>query len=252
MPDSNQSDTVAVLLVGGMGTRLRSVVPDTPKPLAAVGSKSFLELLIRQLHDQHIRRVVMCTGYRAEQIESHFEDGRRYGVYIHYSRELQPQGTGGAIKLAEAHLQAMARFIVMNGDSFMEMNFANLLKFHEDKKAILSMAVRRVPNAGRYGTVELDVDQRVIAFREKTGLEMAGIVNAGVYVFNCEVLQMISHSPCSLEKDILPKLLDRGVYALEQHGEFIDIGTPEDYARAQQMHARLYEAASLKATEVRS
>jgi D-glycero-alpha-D-manno-heptose 1-phosphate guanylyltransferase len=250
MPINNQSDTVAVLLVGGMGTRLRSVVPNAPKPLAAIGSKSFLELLIRQLHDQDIRQIVMCTGYRAEQIEDHFKDGRDYAVSIGYSRELQPQGTGGAIKLAEVYLQAVPRFIVMNGDSFMEINFADLLNFHESKRAILSMAVRRVPNAGRYGTVELDANQRVTAFREKTGLDQTGIVNAGVYVFNHEVLQVIPQGPSSLEKDVLPKLLDHGVYALEQHGEFIDIGTPEDYARAQQIHDRLYEAASLKSTEV--
>ena len=246
MAVNKQIDTMAVLLVGGMGTRLRSVVPDAPKPLASVGNKAFLELLVRQLRDQDIRQIVMCTGYRAEQIEGYFRDGRHYGVSIRYSRELEPQGTGGAIKLTETFLQAEAQFIVMNGDSFMQVNFAELLEFHDDRRAILSMAVRRVLDAGRYGTVELDANHRVIAFSEKTGLNQAGIVNAGVYVFSREVLQMIPQGPCSLEKDILPKLLDRGVYALEQRGEFIDIGTPEDYARAQQIHDRLNEAASVK------
>jgi NDP-sugar pyrophosphorylase family protein len=167
-------------------------------------------------------------------------------VSIRYSKELQPLGTAGAVKLAESLLQNVNEFLVMNGDSFMEIDFQELLQFHRKNSAPVTMAVRQVDNASRYGTVKLDSAGRVTGFLEKTGVESPGVVNAGVYVFGREVLSHIPTGPCSLEKDVFPKLLDRGVYALEQHGIFIDIGTPEDYVRAKQIYDRLYEAASLK------
>jgi D-glycero-alpha-D-manno-heptose 1-phosphate guanylyltransferase len=235
-----------VLLVGGLGTRLRSVVPNTPKPLAVVGDGTFLELLVRQLRDQGMRRLVMCTGHLAKQIEEQFGDGRDWDVAIQYSRELQPLGTAGAVKLAQSLLQDAQEFLIMNGDSFMELDFRELLRFHHEHTALISMAVRRVESAARYGTVQLDAEHRVVGFREKDGADSPGTVNAGVYVFDREVLQHIPQGPCSLEKDVFPKLLERGVYALEQDGMFIDIGTPEDYARAQQFYDRLCAAASLK------
>jgi NDP-sugar pyrophosphorylase family protein len=235
----------AVLLVGGLGTRLRSVVPNAPKPLATIGDKSFLDLLVQQLRYQGVRRLVMCTGYLADQIENRFGDGGQLGIAIEYSKELQPLGTAGAVKLAESLLASASESIVMNGDSFMEVDLNGLLQFHREVKAMVTMAVRRVENAGRYGTVRMQ-GNRVAGFLEKTGNEAPGVVNAGVYIFSREVLSKIPAGPCSLEKDIFPKLLDCGVYALEQQGVFIDIGTPEDYARAQEICDRLYEAASLK------
>ena len=242
----DKQNILALLLVGGLGTRLRSVVPNAPKPLATVGDKTFLELLVRQLCSQGIHRLVMCTGYLAEQIESQFGDGGDWDVSIAYSRELQPLGTAGAVKLAEPHLKGAAEFVVMNGDSFMEVDLDQLLQFHRKRKAIVSMAVRRVENSGRYGTVCVEPGGKVTGFIEKTGSESPGIVNAGVYLFDREVLQSIPQGPCSLEKDIFPRLLSRGVYALEQEGVFIDIGTPEDYTRAQEICHRLYHAASIK------
>ncbi len=235
----------AVLLVGGMGTRLRSVVPNAPKPLAAVGGKSFLELLVRQLRHQGVRRIVMCTGYLADQIQQQFGDGCRWDVSIEYSREVLPLGTAGAVKLAQRFLHTDSQFIVMNGDSFMEVDFHQLLQFHHERNAIVSMAVRRVENTARYGTVQIETDQRVKGFMEKNGNEVPGVVNAGVYIFNAQVLEQIPEGPSSLEKDVFPKLLGKSVYALEQKGLFIDIGTPEDYERAQKICDRLYEAASL-------
>src|SRR5271163_161643 len=122
----------AVLLVGGMGTRLRSVVPSTPKPLAAVGVKPFLELLVAQLRNQGIRRLIMCSGHLADQIENKFGDGSAWDVAITYSREQQPLGTGGAIKLAQGHLIEDATFLVMNGDSFLEIDFGRLIRAHSE------------------------------------------------------------------------------------------------------------------------
>lgn len=240
---SAMKEIPAVLLVGGMGTRLRSVLPSTPKPLALVGDKSFLELLIRQLRHQGVRRLVMCTGYLADQIENEFGDGQAWDLDIKYSREPHPLGTGGAIKLAQRHLGGDSDFLVMNGDSFLELDFQQLIRFHGTHDGQVSVAVLKVKNTSRYGTVLVDESSRVTGFLEKTGGDRPGLINAGVYVFNRSVFEHIEDRPASLEKDIFPRLLDHGIYALEQGGMFIDIGTPEDHARAQELCDRLYEAA---------
>lgn len=235
-------DAKAVLLVGGMGTRLRSVLPDMPKPLASFGGKPFLDLLVRQLRYQGIRQMVMCTGHLADQIENEFDDGRAWDVVIEYSREPHALGTAGAVKLAERYLQDVPEFLVVNGDSFLEVNFHQLIRFHHEHGGLVSMAVSEVKNAARYGTVQMRADGWVTGFAEKTGSESAGLINAGVYVFSRAVLEHIPDAPASLERDVFPRLLDQGVYALEQHGIFIDIGTPEDYAHAQRLCTRLNEA----------
>jgi NDP-sugar pyrophosphorylase family protein len=236
-------DITAVLLVGGMGSRLRSVVPATPKPLASLGDRSFLELLVRQLRCQGIRRLLMCTGYLADQIENTFGDGRAWDVAIEYSREQQPLGTAGALKLAQTHLQKADEFLVMNGDSFLETDFNQLVQFHRERDGLASMAAVAVADTGRYGTVRVDSDGRVVGFSEKTAARGPGLVNAGIYVFNRAIFGYIPEGPASLEKDVFPLVLDRGIYALEQRGMFIDIGTPEDYARAQVLCDRLCHAA---------
>jgi len=236
-------DTPTLLLVGGLGTRLRSAVPSVPKPLASVGKKSFLELLIRQLKHQGIRRVIMCTGYLADQVENEFGDGRALDLEISYSKEMEPLGTAGAVKLAQSHLGDASGFLVMNGDSFLEIDLRHFIQFHRARGALVSMAVVRVEDSSRYGTVQVDSDQKVIGFLEKTGSDGPGLVNGGVYVFDPSVLQYIPEGRSSLETDVFPCLLDRGVYALEHRGMFIDIGTPEDYAKAQQLCDRLYHAA---------
>ncbi len=232
-------DIKAVVLVGGLGTRLRSVVPSAPKAMASIGETPFLEFLVRQLHSQGIRRMVMCTGYLADQIESKFGDGRSWDVSIEYSKEETPLGTAGAVKLAGHYLQGVPEFMVLNGDSFLEFNLTSLIGFHrKHRSAVATMAVLRVENASRYGTVDTDTDDRVIEFAEKTGRDVPGIINGGIYVFNHSVLREIQEGPASLERDVFPRLLDQGVYAQQQHGMFIDIGTPTDYARAQQLLRR--------------
>lgn len=229
-------DIKAVMLVGGLGTRLRSVVPSTPKVLASIGEKSFLELLVRQLRSQGIRHLVMCTGYLADQIESRFGDGRIWDVSIEYSKEEMPLGTAGAVKLAQRYLQDASEFLVLNGDSFLEVDFPSLIAFHRERNdAIATMAVTRVENASRYGTVHVDACGRVTGFAEKTGSEAPGLVNGGIYILSRSVMQHIPDGPASLERDVFPQLLEQGVYAQEQHGTFIDIGTPADYARAQEL-----------------
>lgn len=236
-------DITAVLLVGGLGTRLRSVLPSTPKPMASIGNRPFLELLVRQLNSQGVRRLVMCTGYRAQDIERELGNGHSWNVTITYSREPQPLGTAGAIKFAEPLLAGTSDFLVMNGDSFAEVDLRHLVDFHRMSGGVAAMAVMRVKNEMRYGTVQVGADRRVSGFLEKTVADPNGLINAGVYVFNRRILDCIPREPSSLERDIFPRLLASGVFALEQKGVFIDIGTPEDYARAQELCDRLYAAA---------
>jgi NDP-sugar pyrophosphorylase family protein len=233
----------ALLLVGGMGTRLRPVLSSKPKSLAPIGDISFLELLALQLRSQGIHRLVMCTGFQAEQIEEEFGDGSKWNVTIEYSKELEPLGTAGAIKHAARFVSEASDFMVLNGDSFLEVDFCELIRFHRRRGACASIAVRRVGDAARYGTVHVDEQGRVVRFSEKMAIPEPGLINGGVYVFNRKVLRLIPDGPASLEKDVLPVLVEHGTFALEQNGLFIDIGTPEDYARAQSLCRQLSEAA---------
>ena len=238
-----QENIPAILLVGGKGTRLQAVLSSKPKPLALIGNIPFLELLVMQLRSQGVSRMIMSTGHLADQIEETFGDGRRWDAEIRYSKESQPLGTAGAVKFAERHLEQSSDFLVFNGDSFTELDILQFIRFHRQHGGLVSMVVRRVPDAARYGTVQLDGLNRITGFSEKTGNTSPGIINAGVYMFKRPVLECILQGPSSLERDLFPKLLTHGMYALEQDGLFIDIGTPEDYARAQELCQKLYQAA---------
>jgi NDP-sugar pyrophosphorylase family protein len=241
--DMAEANIPAILLAGGKGTRLQAVLASKPKPLALVGNIPFLELLVMQLRSQGIRRMIMSTGHFADQIEETFGDGRRWNADIRYSRESQPLGTAGAVKFAERHLEQSSDFLVINGDSFMEMDLREFVRFHHQHRGLVSMAVRAVTDAARYGTVHVDGFNRISGFSEKTGNTSPGIINAGVYMFRRPVLECIPQGPSSLEKDVFPRLLMQGIYASEQDGLFIDIGTPEDYTRAQGLCQELYQAA---------
>jgi D-glycero-alpha-D-manno-heptose 1-phosphate guanylyltransferase len=245
MNDFNEN-TKAVLLVGGLGTRLQSVLPSTPKPLASIGDRPFLELLVRQLRYQGIRHLVLCTGYLAHEIENELGDGSKWDATIEYSKEPHPMGTAGAVKFAEPLLREDSDFLVMNGDSFMEIDFRQLIRFHRKSRGIATMAVVRMKNERRYGNVQVTGEGRVNGFTEKREGDSSGFVNAGIYVFDRRIFEHIPEGPSSLERDVFPKLLDHGVYVAEQHGVFIDIGTPEDYARAQELCEKLNAAAYRK------
>jgi D-glycero-alpha-D-manno-heptose 1-phosphate guanylyltransferase len=241
--------TPAILLVGGLGTRLRSVLPTTPKPLAKIGDAPFLELLILQLRAQGFRHLIMSTGHLAEQIHEELGNGSKWDIRIEFSQETTPLGTAGAVKLAEGYLGDASDFLVMNGDSFLEMNLRELVQVRREHDGIASMAVREVPDAARYGTVRTNSSHQVIAFEEKTGRQAPGTINGGVYAFSRTILERIPQGRSNFEQDVFPKVLDEGIYAIEQHGMFIDIGTPEDYARAQTIYSSLRQAVHSGASE---
>lgn len=226
------SNLRAFVLCGGLGTRLRSVLSDRPKSMAPVGGVPFLEVLLKNLKAQGIDQVILGTGYLAEQIEDYFGDGGELGLTLRYSREKEPLGTGGALKLAGKLLSDPV--VVLNGDSYVEWDFAAALRLFKEKEARLVMVLQPVPDVGRYGSVTIDAEGRVIDFVEKGAGTGAGLINAGIYLLRKEIMDELPDGQAvSLERDVFPGLLARGVYGLVADGLFIDIGIPADLERAQ-------------------
>jgi NDP-sugar pyrophosphorylase family protein len=225
----------ALILCGGLGTRLREAVADRPKSMAPIKGKPFLEILIRGLKRRGVDDFVLATGHLGEQIEAHFGDGACWDARIRYSREAAPLGTGGAVKLAEPLLKD--RFLVLNGDTMVEFDPQSLEKKLEATGAPLVLALRHVEDPERYGAVDTDADGRVRAFVEK-GVKTGNHINAGVYLVRKEALSLLAAGRAvSLEKEWMPRLIAQGIYGVEVKGLFIDIGIPEDYRRAQDLLA---------------
>ena len=228
----------AVLLVGGLGTRLRSAVSDRPKPLAEIAGRPFMEYLLRQVRASGIRDVVLCVGHGAELVQRAFGDGHDLGLRIRYSIEGELMGTAGALKQAEPLLGA-SRFVVMNGDSFFDIELADVYAFHGSHSGVASMALAPAPSGTRFGRVTVAANGRVESFQEKSGDEGgregsdAGkdlVVNAGIYVFEREVFDLMpAGTRLSLELDVFPRLIGLGLYARQFDRFFIDIGLPGTY-----------------------
>lgn len=225
-----------LILAGGLGTRLRTVVADRPKPLAEVHGKPFLEYQIEGLGDQGFTEIVLCVGHLAEQVQTYFGDGQRWGVQIAYAVERELLGTAGAIRNAARFITEA--FLVCNGDSYLEADLKALVAFHQqhrhsNPRTLGSIAMVRVDNAAAYGTLELDNAGRILSFREKCTAG-AGWINGGVYVLEPDILVLIPPGrPVSLEHETFPQALTGGwhLYGYPVPGFFVDIGTPEGYER---------------------
>lgn len=225
----------AIVLVGGFGTRLRSEVPDLPKPLAPVAGRPFLAYVLDNLAAGDIRRVILATGYLGELVEQAI--GRRWrGMEVVYSREPEPLGTGGALALAARRLHGNAVHL-SNGDTFLRYSPQQLQQRAEQEQVALAVALARVDDVGRYGAVEL-AGGRVAAFSEKGG-QGAGFINAGSYFLGSAALASLPEtSAFSFETDVLlPRAASEGLAACVDTADFIDIGVPEDYRRAQLIFA---------------
>ncbi len=219
-------------LAGGLGTRLRSVLADVPKPMAPVRGRPFLEYVIAHLARYGQTDIVLSTGHLGEQIRDHFGDGSGHGVNVVYSHEDRPLGTGGAIKLAEPHLGGDDdSFMVMNGDSFLAADLSALIDHHRQRGALATLSVISTDDPSRYGGVELATDGSIVRFVEK-GEPTAGpgLINAGIYLFRRELLAEIPAGVgVSLEREVFPTLIGRGFCGLQQDAFFIDIGVPATY-----------------------
>lgn len=228
-------EITALILAGGAGTRLRSVVSDVPKPLAPVCGRPFLEYVLFQLRANGVGRAIICSGYRSGAISDHFGDGRRWGIELRYSVEAEeaPLGTAGALARA-APLAEGERLLALNGDSLFDIAIADLVEDHVRNGAALTLALATASAAGRYGSVATDADGWVTAFAEKPDAGGAPLVNGGVYVVERGVLDAVARDRAvSLERELLPALVGRSLRGRAFEGFFIDIGVPDDYRRAQ-------------------
>jgi len=225
-------NTDVVLLCGGLGTRLQSIVSDRPKPMAMVNKRPFLEILLDQFSDQGFKRFILCTGHLSMVVRSHFKGSYR-DLDIVISEEPAALGTAGAVKNAASYIQSDP-FIAANGDSYCEVDLKGFLEFHLQKSANMSMVVASTDNACDYGTVELGNDQQILSFKEKHKTVQNGLISAGIYIFNRNILAQIPDKiKCSLENDIFPDLAGSRSYGFKAAAEVLDIGTPERFARAQ-------------------
>ncbi|SFM08939.1 sugar phosphate nucleotidyltransferase [Rugamonas rubra] len=224
----------AVVLCGGRGTRLAGLLPQLPKPLAPVLGRPFLDYVLEQLRASGaVGRVVLATGHLAEAVERHYGAAYR-GLPLRYSREREALGTGGALLLAMRETAPGAPFLLLNGDSFVDVDLAALRALHRRASSGLTLALAEVDDAARYGTVRV-ARQRVLAFVEKSGLARPGVINAGVYLVEPAALAPWAGAapPLSLETQIMPALVAAGrVHALHGARRFIDIGVPDSYAGA--------------------
>lgn len=230
-----------VILVGGLGTRLGDRTRLTPKPLLEVAGKPFLDHLIGNLARFGFERVLLLGGYRGEVLRDYCaaaatEDGRssRFGVALSCLIEGEPAGTGGALVQAGGALDE--RFLLLNGDSFFDINYLDLAAPLGDG-TLARVALRRVEDAARYGAVRLE-GERIRAFAERPEQGGEGLINGGIYWMDRRILDHIPAGPCSLERDVLPGLAERGELAGRCYdGAFIDIGIPQDLARADALAA---------------
>ncbi len=222
-----------IVLVGGFGTRLRAVVSDVPKPLAPVAGRPFLGWLLDRYAETGMRRVILATGHGAGQVRE-FAGQRWNGMEIAYSHEDAPLGTGGALRQAVAMLAGDGVHLA-NGDTFLRYQPQTLQRVAESNGAHIGVALARVEDVARYGAVEV-VDGRVVGFHEKGG-RGAGLINAGSYYLDGQALAALpARESFSFEVEVLVPAAAAGhVTGCSDTSDFIDIGVPEDYRRAQSL-----------------
>ena len=226
--------TEAVILAGGFGTRLQSVVRDVPKPMAPINNLPFLNYMFDYLKFFGITHVVLSTGYLSEKISDYYKNEYK-GITISYTKEETPLGTGGGIRLAIEKCKTK-NVLVLNGDSFFDIDLNNYYNAHIEFNSDCSLALRRIENASRYGTITLGDNNTIKAFKEKDSVEKEGLINAGVYILDRELFLNNTQSGIafSIEKDFYEKrITELNIFGFEYEGYFIDIGIPEDYKKAQ-------------------
>lgn len=223
-----------VILAGGLGTRLRSVLPDRQKVLADVGGRPFLGKLIDFYAAAGTPRIVLALGYRSADVEQ-FIARYRGTLKLVISVEPQPRGTAGALRHALPSLQSDT-VLVANGDSFADVDLAALVRFHRARRSAITLALAHVAEVSRYGQVVFEENGMVSGFLEKPPAEdgqIAGYISAGIYLIDRKVISEIAvDRSVSLEREIFPQWMGRGMFALAGDVSFIDIGTPDSWAAA--------------------
>lgn len=225
----------ALFLAGGMGTRLRPITDDLPKPMVPMMIKPLLESNILKLKECGVDEVVLSTCYKSEVIEEHFGDGTKIGLKINYLREETPLGTGGAIKIAEDFFKET--FIIFNADILCDIDILEMMRFHKEKKATVTIATTKVSNPSEYGVIEYDKNLYAETFTEKPKPSevKSNLINAGIYIFEPNVLTEIPASKnVSIERETFPLLLEKGypIAVFQSDAYWIDIGNIGKYMQA--------------------
>jgi NDP-sugar pyrophosphorylase family protein len=229
------ADIDIAVLAGGLGTRLRGVLPETPKILASVLGKAFLEHLLDWLIRQGARRVILCLGYRAGDVLAYIEARSFAPLEIRTVVEPEPLGTGGAIARARLLLNSDP-VLVINGDTLVDADLNAFLAGHRTSRAEASILCTEVEDPGRYGRLEIDAHDRILRFVEKDTTAGPAWINGGYYLFSRAVLEAIATlSKGSLERDILQRMRPGTIHAFRTHGRFLDIGTPETLGLAREV-----------------
>ena len=224
---------VAIILAGGLGTRLRGTVPGLPKPMAPIRNRPFLEHQMDYWIKQGINRFILSVGYLKELIIEHF--GNTYkGIPIEYAIENEPLGTGGGLLLAEKGLTEP--FLVLNGDTFIEVGLENLYEFHLERKSEWTFSLFRTSQFERYMGMDVSPNGEILSLKSESK-KSSGLANGGVYLIEPSVLGSLTFKAgdkASLEDELLPNFIYNGgvLYGKECKGKFIDIGVPEDYYQA--------------------
>lgn len=221
----------AIILAGGLGTRMQSLFTDIPKPMAPINGKPFLEFILNYLIRQGIEKIILSVGYQYQSIQNYF--GNQYkNISLTYSIEKDPLGTGGAIKKAFDHVVGSSTF-ALNGDTFFDIDLNTLSAFHIEKNSLLTLALKRMENFDRYGTVDINETGRITAFNEKKKVEK-GLINGGIYILDKQIFNLIrTAEKFSFERDLMQKhYAELNCYGFPYDRYFIDIGIPEDYQAA--------------------
>ena len=231
----NGLDLNSLILAGGIGSRLQPLSCTRPKLLFPILNKPLLDWTFERLAKSGIKGVTLAVKYMAEVFMQRYGESS-HGMKIAYSKEKKPMFTGGAIKYAEELIGHKEPFLVLNGDIFTRMDFSDILNCHNENEGIATIAIYRVEDPSRYGTVKLTNNNMVEKFVEKAPLDLApsNLINAGVYVLDPEIFEYIpAGRPVSIEREVFPKLADEGkLFAHEFTGIWVDIGKPTDYLRA--------------------
>lgn len=222
----------AIILAGGLGTRLQTVVSDVPKSMAPINGVPFIGLVINYLQSQGIQHFIFSLGYKSEMLIN-FIESEYPQLDKQYCIEEEPLGTGGAITQACKKANS-ENVLILNGDTLFKINLKSLSHLHVQKKADCTIALKEMFNIERYGTVDMNNSNTVIAFTEKRFCQN-GLINGGVYALNVKNFLKENLPPVfSFEKDYLERLFSiRAIFGLKYTTHFIDIGIPEDYERAQ-------------------
>lgn len=226
------SSCTAAILAGGLGTRLRSVISDRPKPMAEVNGRPFITYVLDQLIDAGIKRAVICTGYLGEKVKTSLGHHWR-ALQLSYSQEKVRLGTAGALRLAAPQIPS-DNVLVMNGDSYLSANLQEFWIWRHIHLVQASMVLAQAPDTRQFGRIQVDENSgRILKFEEKGNIQGAGWINAGIYLLPKSMLEVIpANQEVSLEKDCLPKWITMGFYGYQSQGRFLDIGLPETYAIA--------------------